>query len=316
MSLRDQVGTVSQERMRQEFEKHQNNGDRANDGVQLFTFRKGITQIRILPPTKNKDHWMKEIREHYVPVGGKRPRVTCLGVFGERCPVCEEGKRLYNSDDPDDLQRSKDLQPKKQYIANALVLSSPDGKTNAASGVQVIKFGVKIEEQLAHLDYDFPGGWGNMTDLDKGFDVRVNRTGDRMENTAYMVQGVPNKTSVAETCAAQGVDADSLVLHDLDTCLDHAPAGKLTAMLKDDYVPGYTSSPEPVEVPTEVPVQPPVQQPSPTVAPPGVVTPSTTGDPHPNVVQESTTFDPSQMTTDPPVVNTNSNVEVPEAYKT
>lgn len=302
MSLKDQVGEVSQERIEQEYAKSQNNSSGFDGSVDLYNFRKGITQIRVLPPLKGKDHWKKEIFEHYIPVGGKKPRVTCLSMFNEDCPVCDEGKRLHNTNDPDNLDRAKDLQPKRKYIANALVLSSPDGSTNATSGVQVIKFGAKVEEPLSQLDWDFQGGWGNMTDIEKGFDVRINRTGETMNTTVYTVQGVPNKTSVAEACAAQGVNPDSLQLYDLDTCLDHPSRNKLISMLKDDYVPGFPSSPEPVEVPTSLPPQ--QSPPHPDVVPVG-----SSGDSSPDSVPVTTTGADINVTTNNPV-------EVPDVYST
>jgi hypothetical protein len=132
---------------------------------------------------------------------------------------------------------------------NAIILSDPENK-GVEMGVQVLQTGVKVKEALVYLDYDFAGGWGDMTSLKNGFDVRIERRGDRMENTEYLTNGVPMRTDIEAVLSAQGVDCSSLTLFNLDEVLEVPDEKAMASMITGDYVPGFPTSATPVEVPT------------------------------------------------------------------
>lgn len=240
--------------MQAEYDKDRNSGDNFGDGPSIHTFKKGFTQLRVLTPWKSSsEKFYRKVFEHYIPVNGRNVRIECLAMWNENCPACVEGKRLYQSSDKEDLERARKLRPRKQYLINAIVMSDPSG-TNTSSGVSIVKFGVKVKQQLVALDRDFEGGWGHMTKVDDGFDVRVEKRGDRMENTEYFVNGVPKRTSLKEVLAAKSIDIAALELHDLDNIVVKPDPAQMVEMLEDNYVPGFPTS-EPVSLPVKEIVQ-------------------------------------------------------------
>jgi hypothetical protein len=266
---------VDRDAIREEFER--DSGDRKSDsgasGTPIYLLKKGITQCRIMPPLPGKKTWFREFREHPWSPGGKFRRDPCPTNVGAPCPVCDEGKRLYQSQNPEDVERAKKLRPRRQFILNAVILSDPEG-SQAKNGVQVVRFGVKVKRQLVRYDWDFDGGWGNMTDLLQGFDVRIEKVGDTMETTEYFVHGVPRKTNIAEVLAAQGVDFNTFTSNDLDAIAPPTSFEQLQALLKEDFVPGFSAEPTVTEPPSG-----PAQAPEMPVAPPNV--PQTQGTPPP-----------------------------------
>ncbi len=250
MGLEEEVGEVDEEALRKEHDRDNSQEEKTDEGVRTYTFQKGITQIRILPQKKSatKKPWFKTVYEHYIAVNGKNRQTYCPSTWDEECPICEEGKNLYQSQEPENLEKSKELRPGRKFIANVLVLSDPGEKTSAKDGVQVLKMGVTVKKALLNLDRDFTGGWGNITDLKEGNDIRITRSGDTMQTTSYGCVGVPKQTNILETLNAQGVDPGTLTVYDLDDVLRKPEHDRLVAMLKDDFVPHFPSA-----APTEVP---------------------------------------------------------------
>jgi len=103
--------------------------------------------------------------------------------------------------------------------------------------------GKMVQKALIRLDRDFTGGWGDMTSLEKGFDVRIERTGSTMMDTQYLTQGVPTRTNIVEVLQSNGRDINSFVVHNLDEVLECPTDERLTSILNDDFVPGFPSVP-------------------------------------------------------------------------
>ena len=155
MGLEDQVATPDDKFLNQEHDRDNNQGERNESGPRTYTFKKGVTQVRILPQKKREEGdsrpWYKAMKEHYLSVNGRNRRTNCPSTWLEECPVCEQGKSLFQSQDEDNIEKSKDFRPSNKFLANAIVLSDPDGTTSAKDGVQLIKFGVKVKKQLLTL---------------------------------------------------------------------------------------------------------------------------------------------------------------------
>jgi hypothetical protein len=94
-----------------------------------------------------------------------------------------------------------------------------------------------------------------MTDLLTGFDVRIEKTGDTMETTEYFVHGVPTRTDIGQALAAQGIDFTKFDSQDLDLVAPPPTHAELTALLKEDFVPGFDNAPT-IAAGTPTPVEP------------------------------------------------------------
>lgn len=258
---------VDDQAMQEELER--DSGVRTTTEGAIYVLKKGITQLRVMPPLPGQKKFFREFREHPWNPGGRFRRDTCPTNLGLPCPVCDEGKKLFQTNDPDSVIRSKKLRPRRQFILNAVILADPDG-AGAKSGVQVMRFGVKVKRQLVRYDRDFDGSWGGMTDLQTGFDVRIEKTGDTMETTEYFVHGVPKRTDIGQALAAQGIDFSKFDSHDLDLVAPPPTHAELEALLKEDFVPGFDNSPtiaegtgNPTPVEPDAPVTSEVASPSP-----------------------------------------------------
>lgn len=247
MGLQDNAGQTDRNFIQDEYAKDSSKGKESSDSFSIYKLKGGLTQARVLPPYGNSKSWFKEIKIHYLP-GVRRP-VVCLSVFGLPCPLCDEGRRLFHTKDEANVEKSKRFRPRTQFLMNAIILSDPENK-GVEMGVQVLQTGVKVKEALVYLDYDFAGGWGDMTSLKNGFDVRIERRGDRMENTEYLTNGVPMRTDIEAVLSAQGVDCNSLTLFNLDEVFEAPDEKVMASMITGDYVPGFPTSAAPVEVPT------------------------------------------------------------------
>jgi hypothetical protein len=231
---------VDDQAMQEELER--DSGVKTTQQGAIYVLKKGITQLRVMPPMPGQQKFFREFREHPWNPGGRFRRDTCPTNLGDVCPVCDEGKRLFQTTETDSVAKSKKLRPRRQFILNAIILADPEGAP-ANRGVQVVRFGVKVKRQLVRYDRDHAGGWGGMTDLLTGFDVRIEKTGDTMETTEYFVHGVPTRTDIGQALAAQGIDFSKFDSYDLDLIAPPPTHAELTALLKEDFVPGFDNAP-------------------------------------------------------------------------
>jgi len=199
-----EFGTVNREKVKQD--------ENQRAGTNEFVLRKGVNHLRVLPPHPESDLWFKKTSCHWLSRGA----VPCPRQVSQPCPVCEEGERLYTSGVESNVKAALELRPKDQYYYNVVVFDVPDKKVDPKSGVMVLRTGVKIFRSFKDLDNDFAGGWGDMTNPETGFDVRITKSGEGKENTDYITKGVPNREPLTKALARFGVDLNTLTLVDLD----------------------------------------------------------------------------------------------------
>lgn len=248
--------------------------NRNKNTVEAYEFRlkTGTSQVRVLPPHPTSDSWFVRVYEHWVDNG----TVPCPRQFNRECPICEEGETLYNSGVESQISVAKELRPREAFYYNVVVFSTQDGKVSPKNGVVVMKSGVKVYRQLKDLDNDEAGGWGDMTNVNTGFDVRITRSGEGKNDTEYRVQGVPFKSgpvALKDSLAQHGVDLDSLVLVNLNEYIETRCLGyeELRTKVRNKRVaPGFPSGPRMSAEPTYTAAPAPVAV-NLDVAPPPVV---------------------------------------------
>jgi len=214
------------------FPTNQENVDK-QAGVQPYVFLKeGITQVRVLPAYSDQGVWAREVREHQATIDGKFLTFTCPKYHhGDPCPFCEEGANLQLEGSEDSVEASKAFRPKRAFLFNVLVYSAPGDQLSLRSGVKVLKTGITVQRQIFDLDQDAAGGWGNIYDLEKGFDLRITAKGAG-RNREYIVKGVPGRTNVVDQLNVQGIKI-ALKPVDLDTLLPCLPYDRLVKALAD-----------------------------------------------------------------------------------
>jgi hypothetical protein len=224
----------------------------------IVFLQKGVTTLRILPAYSEHGIWCFEVREHSAYVNGKFSPQICLGKENG-CPWCLEGERLYNLGGEANIERAKDLRPRRNYLFNAIFMNGPEEKLNPQSGVMVLKAGVKVKRQIFDLDSDVAGGYGDVTNVETGFDLRITRTGNGRNDTEYQVKAIPERTSLAANLEAAGFSGE-IKPHDLSKVLtpgDLAFAKQVFADNQASNPSAQQAQPEPQPIATDVTTAPP-----------------------------------------------------------
>lgn len=190
-------------------DKRESNGG-GSQGVPLLFLKKGITQVRILPEYKDGVPWFREIKEVFTKVDGVSAFHTSPDTYGDPCPFKEEGQRLYKERTEESIEAAKSLRPKSSFLFNAICYTSPDGDIGPEAGVVVLKAGTMVKRALLDLDQDAAGGYGNITDLKEGFDIRIERTGDGL-NTEYVAKAIPQRTNIIEKLESMGLNPSEIL---------------------------------------------------------------------------------------------------------
>jgi len=194
----------------------------------------GTTTVRILPAYNERGMWFREIKEiPYHNEEGKYRPIVSPATVGKPCPFVEEGTRLYQLGGEENLAKAQDLRPRTSFIFNVVVKSTPDGDFPVDECVKVLKCPVTVYRGILDLDQDAAGGWGNITDLEKGIDIRITKTGQGKTDTRYVVKGVPNgRTNILDWLSEKGYTQE-LTPKDLDSFFTPQPYEELEVLLKE-----------------------------------------------------------------------------------
>jgi len=187
------------------------------DQKDFIFLKKGATHLRVLPAYSDRGRWFREVKEVWLTVDGKKKPIVSPATNGDPCPFEEEGRRLYELKGEENIKRAREFRPRRSYLFNVVVKDTPDGAPKIDNCVKILKCGVKTFRQILDHDQDHAGGWGDITNLEKGYDLRITRTGQGRMDTEYTVKGVPNQQSrsILDYLDTNGYGR-SLVPHDLD----------------------------------------------------------------------------------------------------
>lgn len=302
--------------------------------IPMLYLKKGITQVRILPPWPGSNQrWMRHVEEHVMQINGKWMTSTCgrAPEYSVPCAFCDLGERLHqegiNETDEEKTKRASNLKVRHSYLANVICHSSPDPEhAGLDKGIMVMKFGTKVKQQLLTYNQDVQGGWANITDPTNGVDFRITRAGER-QGTTYVVSPLAQRSNVTQVLASQGYDLNNMQLFNLDELYPprsyedaqgllegrmrtpgFRPAPQAAAVSVEQSAPSPAQAPvaqnpapvTPVAVPTAVDPSPaPLQQLTPTPAP---ATPEIAA-PAPVQVPSEGTVTPPPMPPPPPTAN-------------
>lgn len=189
----------------------------------------GKTVLRILPPWSSEGLWFKRVQKYFFAIDGEYYTFISPRVNGGRDPIYAYARKLKNSDDVAQQEKAKDFFPATKYFVNAVVLASPDG-VSLKDGVQVFELPMKVKESLVELDTDADAGFADITNLERGFNVIINKNGKGF-NTSYTVQPVRQPSNILETAKEQSVDTSGWELFNLDNAAKPASEEELAEFL-------------------------------------------------------------------------------------
>ena len=156
---------------------------RGSGGAAFFFFKEGTHRMRLVPVASEKEF---AIEATYFYLKGDIKGVVSPITFGEPCAIMEAYTRLKNSKNEDDRELAKELAPKKRFFALHYKYKDEKGKqVDTESGVRLAILTNQLYQDLIDLYLDEEAG--DMTDPDKGYDVKYKRTGSGQFDTEYSV---------------------------------------------------------------------------------------------------------------------------------
>ena len=146
-------------------------------------------RVRILNMGEEND-FIQEVIQFYL--GSEIKGVISPASFGEPCAVNEAFNELKASDEDDDRELANKFPPRTRYLAYCAFYKDLQGKEldeNLSPKFMLLAAGTYQDILELYLDED---EWGNMTDPDEGYDIKIGRTGSGKTDTEYTVSPCKN----------------------------------------------------------------------------------------------------------------------------
>ena len=184
--------------------------------------------VRILPPwgkSANGVFYFAAGFHYNFEIGGRSKAIACNRVKdkNERCLVCEFIEALRNSGGEDQeklVMGSKGIKLKKKYFVNLVDRKEPDKVFIYGAAKKMIQ---AIQEAMEDPDF------GDITDVDEGFDMRINRQGAGFTDTRYTF-------SVRPKSCPLGMDDWKDKIHKLDeVVVEWVPLAEQAKAIRSNY---------------------------------------------------------------------------------
>nr|DAD91543.1 MAG TPA: ssDNA-binding protein [Myoviridae sp. ctx322] len=150
--------------------------------------KEGTMRVRLINQGPDKELGM-EIIQFYLgsQVGG----IISPATFDEPCPFMDKYKELKNSDDEEDQQLAKQLVPRRRYIIGGTLYKDEKGREVDTENVcKPILIPGSVYQDIIDLYLD-EDDWGDMSDPEDGYDIKITRSGKGRMDTTYSVNPCP-----------------------------------------------------------------------------------------------------------------------------
>jgi gp32 DNA binding protein like len=197
--------------------------ERLDGSSEMLKLPQGKTMLRVLPPKAGMKSPMPAASQHFIDLpDGKSVSFNCPRVHVKKpCPACEMVDKLRATGNPRDYDKAGSFLPKRRHYANVIDRKNPE------KGVQVFAFPKTIYEALVSLRTDGQTG-GNFTHPLKGFDVVIEKTGEKKQ-TEYKVFAARNNSPLSDD--ADEMDEWLASMHDLGRFMTILPYDEITKKL-------------------------------------------------------------------------------------
>ena len=162
---------------------------KGNGGGMIYP-KEGTMRVRLMNQGPDKELGLEVIQFYLGPkVGG----VISPATFDEPCPFMEKYQQLKNSKDETDQELAKDLAPRRRYIIGGTCYKNEKGKEIDPDRVcKPILVPRSVYQDIIDLYLD-EDDWGDMTDPEEGYDIKISRSGSGKMDTTYSVTACPGK---------------------------------------------------------------------------------------------------------------------------
>ena len=190
----------------------------SREGRKWFKADEGDTQIRLLPPWADHLDWpFFETKNHRL--NDKTFFICPKGHDGETfCYTCDVAIPTLAKGNEDDQARSYNIRPTKRIYCNIL------DRGDEEVGAQI--WGISPTRYDELVSYFSDPDYRDITDVDAGHDLTLNRKGTTKDDTSYLLRARPKKTPVNNDEALNN-------LFNLDEVCTGPPAEEQRRMLKE-----------------------------------------------------------------------------------
>lgn len=185
--MKEKVKKVKSSIREKMMERKKNLESRGNGSI--FFLKEGTTRLRLMNQGPDKEIGL-EVIQFYLP--GKGGFIS-PATFNEPCPLMEKYQELKNSKDDDDAELAKTLSPRRRYIVGGTIYKDQKGKEVDKENIcKPILISRSVYQDIVDLFLD-EDDWGDPTDPNEGYDIKITRMGKGKMDTNYTVTACPGK---------------------------------------------------------------------------------------------------------------------------
>ena len=173
----------------------------------------GTIRFRILPTGEDNDFAMELTTFWLSQDAGE---IISPSTFGEPCPAMEKYLELKESKDPDDIELTKKLVPRKKYVIPVIMYKDSKGsEVDEEQSNRLLQISNGIYQEIIdfYLDED---EWGDMTNPKEGYDLKQTRTGKGKNDTKYTINTCKN-TPLPKAYSKTVIDLEEMAKKYADT---------------------------------------------------------------------------------------------------
>ena len=160
--------------------------EKTSKGSLIFP-KEGTMRVRLLSQGPDKELGVEVIQFYSQKTGG----IISPASFGDPCPFMEKFKELKNSSNEDDQELAKLLTPRRRYVIGGTIYKDEKGKEIDEDRIgKPILIPSSVYQDIIDLYLD-EDDWGDMTDPESGYDIKITRSGKGKMDTTYSVTACP-----------------------------------------------------------------------------------------------------------------------------
>ena len=198
--------------------------------------KEGTMRLRLISQGPDKELGIEVIQFY---LGKDLGSIISPATFDEPCPFMEKYMELKSSNDEDDQTLAKELSPRRRYILGCTCYKDNNGKEIDPERVRKpILTPRSIYQDIIDLYLD-EDDWGDMTDKENGYDIKITRSGKGKNDTSYSVSPCPNRKPLKEKYV-EDMDLEEIVrshiksYDELEKILNQYLSGNIGGNEEDD----------------------------------------------------------------------------------
>lgn len=177
------TGSTTREKM---LARKKKMAEKSSSGSIIFP-KEGTMRVRLLSQGEDKELGLEIVQFYDPKLGG----IISPATFDEPCPFMEKFKELKNSPDEEDQALAKALTPRRRFLIGGTLYKDEKGKEIDLDNVgKPILIPRSVYQDIIDLYLD-EDDWGDMTDPESGYDIKITRSGKGKMDTNYTVTACP-----------------------------------------------------------------------------------------------------------------------------